>query len=118
MLQVAPKNVADRVYLGLVPSSRVGWRAACSALKDTGGIIHVHHNVTTKPAGDLEKLSVKELKKVLRHRYGEGVCVEIGNLLADKSWKTKLLHCEFLKQYAPHVDHMVYDILCSPDGLN
>ena len=47
--QVCPKNIADRVNLGLIPSSEPGWMVACTALKsDTGGILHIHANVNTK----------------------------------------------------------------------
>ena len=41
--------MADRVNLGLIPSSREGWPIACAALKpETGGWLHVHGNVNTK----------------------------------------------------------------------
>jgi len=41
-------NVADRVNLGLLPSSESSWSVACAALKsDSGGILHVHGNVTS-----------------------------------------------------------------------
>ena len=33
---VAPRQVADRVMLGLLPSSQGGWPTAVAALKDTG----------------------------------------------------------------------------------
>lgn len=50
---VCPKGVADRVNLGLIPSSREGWLVACAALKpDSGGILHIHHNVNTKLDND------------------------------------------------------------------
>ena len=59
VFQVCPENIADRVNLGLIPSSEPGWRTACAALKsDTGGILHIHGNVNTKtrhgerPVGD------------------------------------------------------------------
>lgn len=39
------QGVADRVVLGLLPSSEEGWPAALSALKPGGGVLHVHHNV-------------------------------------------------------------------------
>ncbi|XP_035698037.1 tRNA wybutosine-synthesizing protein 2 homolog [Branchiostoma floridae] len=46
--QVCPRGVADRVNLGLIPSSRSGWPVACAALRPTtGGILHIHENVTT-----------------------------------------------------------------------
>lgn len=59
VFQVCPENIADRVNLGLIPSSEPGWKTACAALKsDTGGILHIHGNVNTKtrhgerPVGD------------------------------------------------------------------
>jgi tRNA G37 N-methylase Trm5 len=36
-LQVAPVGVADRVLLGLLPSSEDSWPTAVAALKATGG---------------------------------------------------------------------------------
>ncbi|OQV12634.1 putative tRNA wybutosine-synthesizing protein 2-like protein [Hypsibius exemplaris] len=44
--EVAPVGVADRVILGLIPSSEISWATACRCLKpDTGGVLHVHANV-------------------------------------------------------------------------
>ncbi|XP_050408251.2 tRNA wybutosine-synthesizing protein 2 homolog isoform X2 [Patella vulgata] len=41
-------DIADRVNLGLIPSSEHGWLVACVALKQkTGGILHIHSNVTS-----------------------------------------------------------------------
>lgn len=37
-------RVADRVSLGLTPTSRPGWPLACAVLKDCGGTLHVHEN--------------------------------------------------------------------------
>lgn len=49
-LQVAPIGIADRVLLGLIPSSENSWPVACSCLRpDTGGWLHVHGNVSSKP---------------------------------------------------------------------
>ncbi|NXJ66531.1 TYW2 protein, partial [Rostratula benghalensis] len=42
------RDVADRVNLGLIPSSEEGWPVACRVLKKgTGGVLHIHHNVET-----------------------------------------------------------------------
>jgi tRNA wybutosine-synthesizing protein 2 len=41
------RNIADRVNLGLLPSSEPGWLVACKVLKSTGGVLHVHGNVTS-----------------------------------------------------------------------
>ena len=44
-----PKNVADRINLGLVPSSEISYETACAALNQKcGGILHIHGNVTTE----------------------------------------------------------------------
>ena len=52
--QVAPRGIADRVNLGLLPSSEAGWPAACAALNpSSGGWLHIHGNVCSKP-GSLE----------------------------------------------------------------
>ena len=50
LVQLKLKNFADRVNLGLIPSSEEGWPVACAALKSsTGGWMHIHGNVTTYP---------------------------------------------------------------------
>ncbi|CAN6225692.1 unnamed protein product, partial [Urochloa humidicola] len=41
----APKGVADRVCLGLLPSSECSWATAVKALRVEGGIMHIHGNV-------------------------------------------------------------------------
>ncbi|XP_005045856.2 PREDICTED: tRNA wybutosine-synthesizing protein 2 homolog [Ficedula albicollis] len=49
--QLQLRDVAHRVNLGLIPSSEQGWPVACRVLrKDTGGVLHIHHNVETPPA--------------------------------------------------------------------
>ncbi|KAM9269597.1 tRNA wybutosine-synthesizing protein 2 homolog [Cariama cristata] len=48
--QLELRDVADRVNLGLIPSSEEGWPVACRVLKKaTGGVLHIHHNVETLP---------------------------------------------------------------------
>ncbi|NXT68406.1 TYW2 protein, partial [Chaetops frenatus] len=48
--QLQLRDVADRVNLGLIPSSEEGWPVACRVLKKhTGGVLHIHHNVETPP---------------------------------------------------------------------
>ncbi|XP_062358732.1 tRNA wybutosine-synthesizing protein 2 homolog isoform X2 [Cinclus cinclus] len=48
--QLQLQDMADRVNLGLIPSSEQGWPVACRVLKkDTGGVLHIHHNVETPP---------------------------------------------------------------------
>ena len=39
------QGVADRVILGLLPSSQCAWQTALAALKSQGGWLHLHSNV-------------------------------------------------------------------------
>uniref|UniRef100_A0A8R1E0W7 tRNA(Phe) (4-demethylwyosine(37)-C(7)) aminocarboxypropyltransferase n=1 Tax=Caenorhabditis japonica TaxID=281687 RepID=A0A8R1E0W7_CAEJA len=77
--RVCPDQTADRVYLGLMPSCRAHWLAACKALKAEGGIIHINEildmnakaksktPVVEKKAEEKPKEAPKK-KKVLRQK--------------------------------------------------
>jgi len=41
-------SIADRVNLGLLPTSEKGWPVAVQVLKSTGGWLHVHDNVAVE----------------------------------------------------------------------
>lgn len=41
-------DLADRVNLGLIPSSEESWPMAVQVLKPTGGVLHIHGNITTR----------------------------------------------------------------------
>ncbi|XP_036904400.1 tRNA wybutosine-synthesizing protein 2 homolog [Sturnira hondurensis] len=57
-------NVADRVNLGLIPSSEEGWPTACQVLRnDTGGILHIHQNVESFPRKNLQPAGISEMGK-------------------------------------------------------
>ncbi|XP_029463257.1 tRNA wybutosine-synthesizing protein 2 homolog isoform X2 [Rhinatrema bivittatum] len=44
--QLDLRDVADRVNLGLIPSSEEGWPVACQVLRQNkGGILHIHQNI-------------------------------------------------------------------------
>ncbi|KAF6205761.1 hypothetical protein GE061_019934 [Apolygus lucorum] len=45
---VCPKNIANRVNLGLIPSSEASWDTACQTLLSSGGTLYVHQNVESK----------------------------------------------------------------------
>ncbi|KAM9198093.1 tRNA wybutosine-synthesizing protein 2 homolog [Dugong dugon] len=48
-------NIADRVNLGLIPSSEEGWLVACQVLRqDAGGILHIHQNVESFPGKNIQ----------------------------------------------------------------
>ncbi|XP_013389560.1 tRNA wybutosine-synthesizing protein 2 homolog [Lingula anatina] len=76
---VCPKGVADRVNLGLIPSSEEGWPVACAALKSqSGGILHIHYNVETKTP-EHRNDSRKETANLVRE-HGNGDFNETSSL--------------------------------------
>ncbi|NXT81344.1 TYW2 protein, partial [Zapornia atra] len=65
------RDVADRVNLGLIPSSEEGWPVACRVLKkSTGGVLHIHHNVETLPATALMQTLVPRAEQGYLDRAG------------------------------------------------
>ncbi|XP_028922828.1 tRNA wybutosine-synthesizing protein 2 homolog isoform X1 [Ornithorhynchus anatinus] len=135
---------ADRVNLGLIPSCQEGWPVACRVLRrDRGGVLHIHHNVEAfpdpgprvkgppqpprgSPSGGEEPRSAADCgrgtpvtvaPKVEWRRWAESAEAQIGILLEQlhgKPWRTRILHIEPVKSYAPHVDHVVLDLECRP----
>ncbi|KAJ8048084.1 tRNA wybutosine-synthesizing protein 2-like [Holothuria leucospilota] len=61
--KVCPKSVADRVNLGLIPSSEDAWPVACTALKPSGGILHIHGNVESYPGMQRSDGNLKEVEE-------------------------------------------------------
>jgi len=98
----APKlrNVADRICLGLLPSSEQGWPLAAIVLKHSGGILHVHENVNDDKIEQFSEYLLNSLGKLF---HNEG-----------KNFNIKIIKIEKVKSYAPHVLHIVFDVLCIP----
>jgi tRNA G37 N-methylase Trm5 len=96
-------DIADRVSLGLLPSSEGGWRTAVRALKKkSGGWIHVHGNVPVK-----EKES-----------WALWVCARVSGLAKQEGkgddWVAICTHIERVKSFAPTVNHYVADVFVGP----
>ncbi|XP_047307750.1 tRNA wybutosine-synthesizing protein 2/3/4 [Impatiens glandulifera] len=96
---MAPKGIADRVSLGLLPTSEGSWITAVRALRSQGGILHVHGTVK-----DVEEVS-----------WTEHVKKSISEIAASEGydWDVSVQHVERVKWYAPHIRHLVVDIRCS-----
>lgn len=94
----APKGVADRVNLGLLPSSEGSWETAVRALRSNGGMMHVHGNVKDSEEDSWTKQVSKSIKEISR---SEGY-----------NWDVSVEHVERVKWYAPHIRHLVVDIRC------
>ncbi|KAM9740522.1 tRNA wybutosine-synthesizing protein 2 homolog [Menidia menidia] len=116
-------DVADRVNLGLIPSSEDGWPVACRLLKrTTGGVLHIHQNVTSplhNPAANdaPRRLSGKKAGREVWKAWADETATRIASLLRDATgapWLTNIQHIEHVKSYAPHVHHVVLDLECRP----
>ena len=85
------RGVADRVILGLIPSSMNAWGNAIRCLKPEGGVLHIHMNVHED---EIEAWSGKT-----------------ADWFATASGKTaEILHLEVVKQYSPRIMHVVLDL--------
>lgn len=126
--QLPLSNLADRVNLGLIPSSEEGWPVACRLLKrDTGGILHIHQNVTTplrnetpehSSATDVEESPLRiqrdmEVWAAWATDTASRICTLLLDITGGK-WKTNIRHIEHVKTYAPHISHVVLDLECKP----
>ena len=89
-------GIADRLHLGILPSSQSTWKLAINCLKSTGGMIHIHMNVKESEIEDFSDQCIAELDKYAVNQCGfENVSIK---------------HIEKVKWYAPHIRHIVLDV--------
>ncbi|CAM9295327.1 unnamed protein product [Lampetra planeri] len=137
------RGFADRVLLGLLPSSRPAWALACSLLRpDHGGILHIHHNVVTastptKPpcgtgtgAEEGRAACVCASARPAWRAFARDAVREVRHLLlavgrapgggaagggaGRGAGAVRTVRVARVKKYAPRVDHVVVDLHCSP----
>lgn len=98
------EGAADRVVLGLIPTSERGWPVAVRCLKPaTGGWLHVHANASdAELAGGAWLTGLTGRLAALAAAAGRG------------HWDVVARHVERVKSYAPHVWHVVVDVECRP----
>uniref|UniRef100_A0A158P697 tRNA wybutosine-synthesizing protein 2 homolog n=1 Tax=Angiostrongylus cantonensis TaxID=6313 RepID=A0A158P697_ANGCA len=63
--RVTPCMVADRVFLGLVPSCRAHWLTACKALKKEGGMLHIHEVI------DVSMKNIAQKESTTKKNYSD-----------------------------------------------
>ena len=91
-------NIADRVHLGILPSSKSAWKNAARCLKPEGGFIHIHMNCKEEEIADLAADILCEF---------ETICREL-----NMDWELSIHHIEKVKWYAPRIRHVVIDLQC------
>ena len=90
------RGIADRVLLGLLPSSEAAWKPAISTLKEQGGSLHIHMNVEEE---HIEKWVKDTIQTCLDYAQDNG-----------RNWHCDYHHLEKVKWYAPRVRHVVLDV--------
>ncbi|KRX42831.1 tRNA wybutosine-synthesizing protein 2 -like protein [Trichinella murrelli] len=133
---ICPSFFANRVILGILPSSMNYWYTACQALQPSGGILHVHGNVT-KCANYVEgKCPCLSMGREFNESVTFHRCLQESSILPDCftkfAYKTastieKVLftvHQAFytvtvigitkVKWYGPRIAHLVVDLQCKP----
>jgi len=96
------RGVADRVNLGLIPSSEKGWPIAVGALKPQGGSLHVHGNCAEDEVAEFAE-SVRSQIEQIAHSDDDK---------RKHSWQISVAHVERVKWYAPRIRHVVVDLVC------
>ena len=96
-------QIADRVCLGLLPSSVGGWPLAVNALKRCGGILHVHENVREDNIAEWVKNCCQTFRGLFEEYYANNM-ESMGTVSVECS------HIERVKSFAPRVIHIVADL--------
>ena len=84
-------GIADRIVLGLIPSSESTWKLAIDCLNPKGGIIHIHMNVDERKLDQWLDETIDWFSK-------------------SSGKKVTALHLEKVKWYCPHIRHVVLDL--------
>ena len=97
------ENIADRVLLGLLPSSEQAWPVAIKCLNTlTGGLLHIHSNV-----------QVGE-ETIWQSHVTQTIQTLLSSIKESPIWQVHIKHLECVKSYAPKIFHYVADVQCRP----
>tara|TARA_X000000368_G_scaffold371172_1_gene320798 strand:+ start:176 stop:1327 length:1152 start_codon:yes stop_codon:yes gene_type:complete len=89
-------SLADRVHLGILPSSKKTWQSAINCLKPSGGKLHIHMNVEEEKIEDFVIYCSDSIARLAKQLDREGI--------------VSVEHVEKVKWYAPRIRHIVIDI--------
>ena len=105
----------DRVSLGLLPSSEGGWETAVSALKPSGGWLHIHGNVLVEEVSAWALWICSCLANLAIAQRNQSETEESST---DSPYPTTTVvecrHVEKVKSFAPNINHYVADVYIGP----
>eukprot|EP00808_Paulinella_micropora_P012010 g14652.t1 len=93
-LSATLRDSADRVSLGLLPSSEEGWPIALTALQPAGGWLHVHANVPDQGEAEFVNTLLVALKRIAT------------GLEKGATWMFEVKHVSRVKWFAPRIRHV------------
>jgi tRNA G37 N-methylase Trm5 len=97
------EDIADRVLLGLLPSSEQAWPGAVKCLKtQTGGLLHIHGNIQVGEEDGWKAHVIQTIQTLL------------STIKKSPIWHVYIEHLECVKSYAPKIFHYVADVQCRP----
>lgn len=101
-LDFLPKlnTMADRVFLGLLPSSESVWEDSIACLKDSGGFLHIHMNVEEEK---IDAWVESTISQMLDYSVKQG-----------RNFRAISRHLEKVKWFSPYVRHVVLDLELRP----
>lgn len=106
------QSIADRVSLGLIPSSVPGWPLGVNVLKNEGGMLHVHENVKDDEMEQWVAHTCKDFEDMFEKKkalYSPDEIAKYGQYITI----VECIHLERVKSYAPHLYHVVADLKCT-----
>ena len=111
--EVCPTGVADRVYMGLIPTSLDYLEVGCRALDVNSNkrILHIHHNVSH--FGVKTKSKINEIWEEWAQEVAKRVQLIMTEIHSHIHWVIEVLEINKVKTYAPYIDHLVLDLKCS-----
>ena len=61
-----------------------------------------------------QRQAEKQLWLTAAQRTADSIRHTLETLHAQRRWQVVVLHVERVKSYAPHIDHVVFDLHCVP----
>lgn len=114
-----PIKIANRINMGLIPTSLNHLSIACRALNPIHDklYLHIHENLnylndSHMSSIKMNKIIIEEKRKIWSNSIADKVYKTMLEEHSGFSWSIEILDMNCIKSYAPHIDHMVVDILC------
>ncbi|XP_075675745.1 tRNA wybutosine-synthesizing protein 2 homolog [Dermatophagoides pteronyssinus] len=116
-----PHGIGHRIHMGLIPTSLESLEIGCQALdlsSEKDLFMHIHENLSyfeqikQQSNGENKPQIIEEQRK----KWATNICEQISTILEKLSniqFNVTYNQITRIKRYAPHIDHMVVDVIIS-----